>query len=101
MLSQATLQRHGGQSVNVSLEGKPSTFTQVKKEDQREGKVDSNFFQETFRPNAAGANVFVVHTVLPYRRECVHLSTHRAGRGAASEALLVEVVIFPKRSGFL
>lgn len=35
--------------------------------------MDSNFFRETFRLYAAGANVFVVHAVLPYRRECVHL----------------------------
>lgn len=63
--------------------------------------MDSNFFRETFRLNAAGANVFVEHAVRSYRRECVHLSTHRAGRGAVSEALLVEVVIFPTRSGFL
>lgn len=64
--------------------------------------MDSNFFRETFRLNASGANVFVVHVleVLPYRRECVRFNTHRAGRGGTSEALLVEVVIFPNRSGF-
>lgn len=35
MVSQDTLQRHGGQSVNVSQEGKPSTFIQVKREPKR------------------------------------------------------------------
>lgn len=65
---------------------------------RREGEPQL-FFREIFRVNAAEAIVFVERAVQPYRRECVHLSTQRAGRGAASEALLA--VIFPKRSGFL
>ena len=64
--------------------------------------MDSNSFRETFRlKNSAGAHVFVEHAVQPYRRECVHLFTGPAGRGGASEALLVVVGLFPKWSGFL